>query len=126
MERVHPICLHCAKVINNGRADKKFCDYGCKDAYYNEQKSSELREIRRVNLALKNNRRILKKKLGTKEEIIFSRQGLLEAGFKFDYHTHHVISKIKEYEYIFCFDYGYRVLRPGQYKIVKSFDKAEL
>ena len=50
---------------------------------------------------------------------------LLKEGFDFDYHTHHVISKIKKNELIFCFDYGYRRLPGEKVKIIKAFEYKE-
>jgi hypothetical protein len=123
MEKEPRYCLNCNKQIKSGRSDKKFCDMDCKDEYYNNLKSEEHSEIRKIELRLKKNRRILKKILGPNPEIIITKEKLLSAGFQFDYHTHHVISKIKSNEYIFCYDYGYHETRPGEYKIVKGFKK---
>ncbi len=55
------ICLHFGKPIKSGRSDKKFCDTGCKDVYYNEIKIREHKEIKKIDTILKKNRRILKK-----------------------------------------------------------------
>ena len=71
--------------------------------------------------ALKANRRILKKVLGSRKEEIVSRETLEKLGYNFTYHTHHVISMTKNYEYTFCFNYGYRTAEDGKVKVVKSF-----
>jgi len=42
-------------------------------------------------------------------------------GIDFDFHTHHVTSKVKRYEYIFCYNYGYRDAGYGNVKAVESF-----
>lgn len=52
------ICLTCEKPIRKGRADRKFCDEGCKNEYHNNQKIHERQEILKVEKALKNSRRI--------------------------------------------------------------------
>jgi len=51
------------------------------------------------------------------------KERLLKEGFEFDYHTHFKISKVKGYQYTFCFDYGYRpVEQKDSFKIVKAFE----
>ncbi|MBS1918274.1 MAG: hypothetical protein JST87_18555 [Bacteroidetes bacterium] len=123
MEKKPVLCLNCGEPIKKGRSDKKFCDSACKDEYYNSRKSDEHQDIKKVDLTIKKNRRILKKLLGNQSEIIVKKDSLLEQGFKFDYHTHHVISKLKGNEFIFCYDYGYHKTPDGQFKIVKGFMK---
>src|SRR5689334_758968 len=99
-------CLYCAKEIKNGRADRKFCSEGCKNEYHNGQKNEARMEVIRIEAALKMNRRILKKILGSGREEIVLRETLEKMGYNFTYHTHHVISTTKNYEYTFCFNYG--------------------
>ena len=114
-------CLQCQGPIKNGRADRKFCSEGCKNEYHNNQKAESRNEIIRIEKALKNNRRILKKVLGAKQEEIVSTETLLKMGFEFDYRTHHVLSKYQKNEYIFCYNYGYRKIDEVKVKVVKSF-----
>ena len=114
-------CLYCDRAITAGNKGKKFCNDGCKTAYHNQQKSQENEEIQKIKLALINNRRVLKNVLGKESEVLVTRESLLKQGFEFDYHTHHVISKIKSNEFIFCYNYGYRKVDDGRYKVVKSF-----
>jgi hypothetical protein len=115
------ICLNCKKPIKKGRADRKYCDEGCKNEYHNNQKSITRMEILRIDAALRNNRRILRKVLGTKTEEIVRKETLLKMGFEFTYHTHHVISTYQSNEYIFCYNYGYWKMEEEKFKIVKSF-----
>jgi hypothetical protein len=82
-------------------------------------------ELQRIELILKKNRRILKKMFGKKDSDGMKREKLLKEGFDFDYHTHHVISKIKKNEFIFCYDFGFCALAAGTYKIVKTFGYRE-
>lgn len=115
------ICLNCEKAIKKGRTDRKFCDEGCKNEYHNKQKNIDRQEILRIEIALTNNRRILKKVLGIKSEEIIHKETLLKMGFEFTYHTHHVTSTIKRNEYIFCYNYGYWKMSDEKMKVVKSF-----
>lgn len=114
-------CLNCAEPIKSGRSDKKFCDDRCKDEYYNRIKTSEHKEIKKIDHILKRNRRILKKLFDPGKEKLISREIFLKAGFEFDFHTHHVITKTKGNEFVFCYDYGYREVEKDKYRVVKSF-----
>jgi len=119
-ETLH-LCLNCNKEIKIGRADRKFCNELCKNEYHNAEKLKAREEIASIDLALRRNRRLLKKVLGGKTEEIIGRETLEKMGFNFEYHTHHVRSKVKGYEYIFCYNYGYRDAGAGNVKVVKSF-----
>jgi hypothetical protein len=114
-------CLNCDKVIRSGRIDKKFCGEACKNEFHNAEKIREHAAIKKIDLALKKNRRILKRLLAGRQEEMFPKSVLVKAGFDFDLHTHHLISKVKQMEYIFCYDYGYRSAEKDQVKVVKSF-----
>jgi len=116
------LCLECNRPLpKNGRTDKKFCDDECKNDYFNALKNAETKEISKIQNALKNNRRILKELLGKNDYLIIEKAVLLKLGFDFDYHTHHVISKTQQNEFIFSFNYGFRLMGNNQFKIVKSF-----
>jgi hypothetical protein len=115
-----PTCMHCEKPLK-GRSDKKYCDDVCRNEYFNKQKEIERKEIRTIDLALKRNRRILKELLKENEFALVREKDLQEKGFRFPYHTHHIITKYKQHEYLFCYDYGYRETEKGQYKIIKAF-----
>ncbi len=124
MSTATAICLNCGEPITKGRSDKKFCNPGCKDAYYNAIKSEQQQEIGRIDTILKKNRRILKKLFDPdKEETIVHKDTLVRAGFDFKYHTHHYQSKRQSNEFLFCYDYGYRPVGNDLYKIIKSFNK---
>ena len=120
-------CLQCDKTLSQGRSDKKFCNDYCRQAYNNKRKEAENKEIRHINLALKRNRRILKTLLKEKDEMIADKDTMMRAGFLFEFHTHHVISKKKSNEFIFCYNYGYHEIENGaRFKIVKRFDDADV
>ena len=120
-----PTCLECKGPLGNGRPDRKFCDENCRNAYHNKQKIFKSKETKKVRLALNKNRRILKNILRKESELVVKRDKLLKQGYEFDYHTHHRISKIKQYEYTFCFDYGYRYVTADSVKVVKAFTYKE-
>ena len=117
------VCLSpdCNELIGEGRPDKKFCGDGCRNVYNNWVKKKELEEIKNIDQALKKNRRILKKLLGSTDEVIVSEKKLLSEGFNFDFSTHFIISKKKSNKFIFSYNYGYGTLENSKYKIVKSF-----
>jgi hypothetical protein len=56
-------CLSCDKTLN-GRADKKFCNDYCRNAYNNQLKSANSPVVRNINNVLIKNRRILQAMLG--------------------------------------------------------------
>jgi hypothetical protein len=120
-------CKQCGKIINpdKGRADRLYCDELCKNRFHNQVKMMENGELQRIDLILKKNHRILKKMFLKKQHDEIANEKLLKEGFDFDYHTHHVISKIKKNEFIFCFDYGYCTLPGQKVKIIKAFDYKE-
>jgi predicted nucleic acid-binding Zn ribbon protein len=120
-------CKFCDRPIDSAkaRADRQYCDERCKNAYHNSKNMAENVELQRIELVLRKNRRILKKMFTKKDSGEMKREKLLKDGFDFDYHTHHVISKIKKNEFIFCYDFGYCALAAGTYKIVKAFEYKE-
>lgn len=120
-EKSGPLCLQCQKPMGQGRPDRKFCDADCRNTYHNKQKIFESKETKKIRLALSRNRKILKSILMDESELIVKREKLLKLGFEFEYHTHHRISKVKQYDYTFCFDYGYRTVTPDIFKVVKAF-----
>jgi len=110
-------CLYCDKPIRFGRADKKFCDSGCKDEYYNSIRNLEQREIGRIDRILKRNRRVLKKLYQSNGgDGLFKWEDLVRGGFDFDFHTHvdDTVQRI-----VYCYDYGYRGEADGFYRLYK-------
>lgn len=117
------ICMSpdCNHPVGEGRPDKKFCGDGCRNVYNNWVKKKELEEIKNIDQALKRNRRILKKLLGNTGEVLVSEKKLRSEGFNFDFSTHTITSKIKGNHFIFSYNYGYRDMGNGKFKVVKSF-----
>jgi predicted nucleic acid-binding Zn ribbon protein len=111
-------CLACNKPVK-GRADKKFCDDYCRNAYNNQLKTSSDKLVININNALKKNRRILESALPANEEMVKStKEKLLSRGFQFKYITHTYTNK-KGNTYFFCYDYGYLPLENDWYLLVR-------
>jgi predicted nucleic acid-binding Zn ribbon protein len=111
-------CLACNKPVK-GRADKKFCDDYCRNAYNNQLKTSGDKLVININNALKKNRRILDALLPAQEETAkTTKEKMLAKGFQFKYITHTYINK-KGNTYFFCYDFGYLPLENDWYLVVK-------
>lgn len=120
-------CLQCEGPIYVGRSIKKFCNPECKDKYNNAIKIKEQQEIKKVDTALRRNRRVLKKLYNPKKsDQLFTREALLQAGFEFGFHTHFVITGARGHELTFCYDYGYREVLKDKYQLYPSFSKVQL
>jgi hypothetical protein len=110
-------CLACDKTLQ-GRADKKFCNDYCRNAYNNQLKSANSTVVRNINNTLIKNRRILETVLGSEEMIKTNKEKLLQQGFNFKYLTHSYTNK-KGNVYFFCYEYGYLPLEHDWFLIVK-------
>ncbi|MBB1283336.1 hypothetical protein HRH25_03045 [Flavisolibacter sp. BT320] len=111
-------CLACGKSLH-GRADKKFCNDYCRNAYNNSQKATTTTPlVRNINNALLKNRRILETALGTEEMQKLPKEKLLQQGFQFRFMTHTYTNK-KGNTYFFCYEYGYLPLENDWYLVVK-------
>jgi hypothetical protein len=111
-------CLTCNKTLK-GRTDKKFCDDYCRNTYNNQLKADDNNTIRKINNALRRNRRILSGLLAENEMAVkANREKLLESGFQFRYHTH-IYTNTRGNVYHFCYEYGYLNLENGWYLVVK-------
>jgi len=110
-------CLACGKTLN-GRADKKFCNDYCRNAYNNQLKSANSPIVRNINNTLIKNRRILEAMLGEEKMVKQPKEKLLNLGFSFKYITHQYINQ-KGNVYFFCYEYGYLPLEHDLYLIVK-------
>jgi len=115
MTEVKTYCLYCKKSIR-GRADKKFCDADCRNAYHNELSKGDEREIRRVTNILRKNRKVLKALLGDARGKKAKKDVMMRRGFSFDY-----ITQVQG-SYRFCYEYGYAAAKNDFYMIVKGFE----
>jgi hypothetical protein len=114
-------CLCCDKTLN-GRADKKFCNDYCRNAYNNQLKSANSPAVRNINNTLIKNRRILETMLGEEKMIKQPKEKLLTQGFNFKYFTHNYTNQ-KGNIYFFCYEYGYLPLEHDWFLIVKRKEK---
>jgi hypothetical protein len=111
-------CLECKREVV-GRVDKKFCCDYCRNSYNNKLNGHSTNYVRRVNNALKKNRRILLKLLSSENKTItIHRERLVERGFNFSYYTNNYITREGK-TYFFCYDYGYLLLKDEWYALVK-------
>ena len=114
-------CLACGKVLH-GRADKKFCNDYCRNAYNNNLKSGNSPIVRNINNALLKNRRILETVLGSEEMQKITKDKLLQQSFQFTFLTHTYTNK-KGDIYTFCYEYGYLPLGNDWFLVVKRNER---
>jgi len=114
-------CRDCGKVLR-GRSDKKFCDDYCRTHYNNQLHKEENMVLREINKVLRKNKSILER-FYTAGKTNQDQLVLLAAGFNFDYFTHQQYGSDGE-AYIFCYEYGYRLLENGRLLIfIREPDK---
>jgi hypothetical protein len=114
-------CLACDKSLQ-GRADKKFCNDYCRNAYNNQLKAATSNTVRNINNILLKNRRILEHVVGEEEMGKINKEKLLQQGFRFNYLTHTYTNK-KGNIYHFCYEYGYLPLEHEWYLVVRRKDE---
>ena len=112
-------CGACGKAIK-GRADKKFCDDYCRNAFNNQLNSDTTNYVRNVNNILRRNRRLLEENIPAGEETFrISKNKLIEKGFVFKHFTHTYTNK-KGTTYFFCYEYGYMPVDNDWFLLVKQ------
>ncbi len=112
------ICLQCGKPMK-GRADKKFCDDYCRNAYNNLLRSSTNKQVKVINNILIKNRRILESMIAAGEHTAKTTKAtLLKQGFRFTHHTHMYTTRSGS-TYTYCYDYGYLPLENDWYLVVR-------
>ncbi|PIF05650.1 MAG: hypothetical protein CSA36_05600 [Draconibacterium sp.] len=110
-------CLECGEPLR-GRADQKFCNDSCRNAYNNKKLSKSTNFIRKVNRILKNNHTILES-LNPEEKAITYKSILKKQGFNFDYYTNAYTTRAGRI-YYFCYDQGYSELENNKFMLVKK------
>ena len=110
-------CLECGKKLV-GRADKKFCEDYCRNAYNNKINKDSKNLIRNINNRLRKNYRILDSITLTEGKTKTTRTRLIDKGFDFEFITNTYTTK-KGTTYFFVYDLGYLPLDNDFYMIVK-------
>lgn len=110
------VCLECGNEVL-GRADKRFCNDYCRNAYNNKLNRDSKNKIRNINNLLRKNYRILDD-LNPKEKTKTTKSKLIERGFDFQYFTSIYTTKAGTV-YYFVYDQGYLPLENDFYALVK-------
>ena len=110
-------CLECGEPLR-GRADQKFCNDLCRNAYNNKKLGASTKYMRKINRILKSNRSILEE-LNTDNKTTVFRNNLEKQGFNFNYHTHTFTNKNGR-TYFFCYEQGYLELDDNRFLLVKK------
>ncbi len=109
-------CLECGATLI-GRADKKFCNDSCRNAYNNTRNKDSSNLMRNINNALRKNYRILCQ-LNPDQKTKTNKSKMLQLGFDFTYFTHIYRTKTGTV-YYFVYDQGYLPLENDFYALVK-------
>lgn len=112
-------CLECSNEIL-GRADKKFCDDSCRNAYHNRNNRTDSRFVRSINRILSNNHRILSE-LNPQDKSKTHRNKLEKRGFNFNFYTSTYTTKAGT-TYYFCYEKGYLPLENDWFALVTNRD----
>jgi predicted nucleic acid-binding Zn ribbon protein len=112
-------CLECGEPLR-GRADQKFCNDLCRNAFNNKKQGSTTKYMRKINRVLKNNYNILTE-LNVDNKTTILKNRLDNRNFNFKYHTHIYTNRTGR-NYFFCYDQGYLKLDNDRYLLVKKED----
>ena len=110
------ICLECGERIV-GRADKKYCNDYCRNAYNNKINKDSNNLIRNINNRLRRNYRILER-INPGKKTKTTRMRLSDRGFDFEYITNRYTTR-NGTVYYFVYDLGYLPLDNDFYMIVR-------
>ena len=120
MTVVDKLCLECNQPLF-GRIDKKFCNDYCRNSYNNRSNKVANDYVRKVNVILRKNRKIITSLLNGKEKAITTKEKLLLHGFNFNYFTNTYKTK-QDRVYYFVYELGYLTLENDQYALVVKND----
>lgn len=116
--KTEKLCLECQTLLI-GRIDKKFCNDMCRNTYNNLLNKDSNEYVRKVNVILRKNRRILSSILKGNNKSKSNKEQLLLNGFNFYYYTN--VYKTKQANtYYFVYELGYLELEDEQYALVKK------
>ena len=113
------LCLECETPLI-GRVDKKFCNDMCRNSYNNLLNKDANEYVRKVNVILRKNRRILSSLMKGSDKGKAKRTALLN-GFNFYYYTNIYQTKQGK-KYYFNYEVGYLELEEEQFALVKKQD----
>ena len=114
------LCLECETPLI-GRVDKKFCNDMCRNSYNNLLNKDANEYVRKVNVILRKNRRILSSLMNGSEKGKATKEQLLLNGFNFYYYTNIYQTKQGK-KYYFNYELGYLELEEEQFALVKKQD----
>ncbi len=110
-------CIECGNEFI-GRADKKFCDDFCRNAYHNKNNRGDSAFVRNVNKILLRNRKILES-FNPEDKAKVHRNKLVNNGFNFNYFTSTYTTKAGT-TYYFCYEKGYLPLENEWFALVTN------
>lgn len=112
------LCNECEQPLI-GRVDKKFCNDLCRNSFNNRINKDANEYVRKVNVILRKNRRILSALMNGKEKGKTTKEELLLNGFNFYYYTN--LYKTKQGKtYYFIYELGYLELEDELFALVKK------
>ena len=112
-------CLECGEPLR-GRADQKFCNDLCRNAYNNKKFGASTNYMRKINRILKSNHSILEE-LNPNKKTTTYKSKLEKMGFNFKFHTNTYTTRNGR-TYYFCYDQGYAELEQNKFVLVKNDD----
>ena len=80
------LCLECETLLI-GRVNKKFCNDMCRNSYNNIINKYANEYVRKVNVILRKNRRILSSLMNSSNKVKATKEQLLLNGFNLYYYT---------------------------------------
>tara|TARA_Y100000385_G_scaffold252287_1_gene275648 strand:+ start:92 stop:457 length:366 start_codon:yes stop_codon:yes gene_type:complete len=112
------LCIECGQPLI-GRVDKKFCNDLCRNSFNNRINKDANEYVRKVNVILRKNRRILSNLMNGKDKTKTTKEELLLNGFNLYYYTN--LYKTKQGKtYYFVYELGYLELEDEQFALVKK------
>lgn len=99
------LCLECETPLI-GRIDKKFCNDMFRNSYNNLLNKDANEYVRKVNVILRKNRRILSSLMNGSEKVKATKEQLLLNGLNFYYYTNIYQTKQSK-KYFFNYELGY-------------------
>ncbi|MBI1306501.1 MAG: hypothetical protein GC181_07800 [Bacteroidetes bacterium] len=116
-------CNTCGRDLK-GRADKKFCNYQCRNRFHNHRSYGTIAMIRDINNRLRQNHRILISYLDSSKNLVRKRE-LQNSGFDFSYYTKKLTVDDGQPCY-FCYDVGYFPHENDYFALIARDDTSDL